>query len=140
MVDHYSNYIELGSLSRNASAYSDSLGAFVAMKWQFAWQIPDELITDNGPQFKSNKYSRFAREYFFIIIKSLPYYSQGDGKVESAVKIAQSILKESQKEEEDKKTQRYHPTESVLKSSAWKHHRKKTKINGSVQQEGFTAC
>ena len=31
------------------------------------------------------------------------------------------------------------PTDSVPKSSAWRHYRKKTEINGSVQQEGFAA-
>ena len=46
MVDHYSNYIELDSLSGNTSANS----VIRAMKRQFARHgIPDELITDNGP-------------------------------------------------------------------------------------------
>ena len=89
-------------------------------------------------------------------------YSRGNGKVESAVKIAKNILKKSRKEDpylallayrntpqrvtttpqhsvSCKKTHRYpystpstHPTDSASKSCAWKHRRKKTKINGSV--------
>ena len=36
---------------------------------------------------------------FFTIVKSLPYYSRGNGKAESAVKIAKNILKKSWKED-----------------------------------------
>ena len=56
-------------------------------------------MIDNGPQFKIHKYLRFAQEYGFTIVKSSPYYSQGNGKAESAVKIAKNILKKSQKED-----------------------------------------
>ena len=57
------------------------------------------MMIDNGPQFKIHKYLRFAQEYVFTIVKSSPYYSQGNGKAESAVKIAKNILKKSQKED-----------------------------------------
>ena len=56
-------------------------------------------MIDNGPQFKIHKCLRFAQEYGFTIVKSSPYYSQGNGKAESAVKIAKNILKKSQKED-----------------------------------------
>ena len=70
------------------------------MKRQFAqYGIPDECITDNGTQFESHEYSRFAREYGFIIRKSSPYHRQGNGKAESAVKIAKNILKKSRHED-----------------------------------------
>ena len=70
MVDHYSDYIELDSLSGNTRANS----VIKAMKRLFARHgIPDELITDNGPQFKSHEYLRFAQEHGFAIVKSLPY-------------------------------------------------------------------
>ena len=93
MVDHYSDYIELDSLSGNTSANS-------VMKRQFARHgISHELITDNGPQFESHEYSRFAGEFGFTIVKSSPYYSRENGKAESAVKIAKNILKKSRKED-----------------------------------------
>ena len=53
MVNHYGDCIELDSLSGNTSANS----VIRAMKRQFARHgIPDELITDNGPQFESQLY------------------------------------------------------------------------------------
>ena len=53
MVNHYGDCIEFDSLSGNTSADS----VIRAMKRQFARHgIPDELITDNGPQFGSQLY------------------------------------------------------------------------------------
>ncbi|KAL9976247.1 hypothetical protein ACROYT_G013519 [Oculina patagonica] len=77
MVDHYSDFFELDPLGRNTSANT----VVRAMKRQFARHgIPDECITDNGPQFESHEYSRFAREYGFITRKSSPYHSRGNGR------------------------------------------------------------
>lgn len=68
------------------------------MKRNFARHgIPEEWVTDNGPQFDSHEY--FAQEYGFTTMKSSPYYSQGNGKAESAVKIAKNILKKSRHED-----------------------------------------
>ena len=96
MVDHYSDFFELDPLGGNTSANA----VIRAMKRQFTrYGIPDECITDNGTQFESHEYSRFAREYGFIIRKSSPYHSRGNGKAESAVKIAKNILKKSRHED-----------------------------------------
>ena len=49
MVDHYSDYIELDSISTNTSANT----VIRAMKRQLARHgVPDELLTDNGPNLK----------------------------------------------------------------------------------------
>ena len=87
--------LELDSLmSTTASA------VIKVMKRNFARHgIPDECISDNGPQFDSYEYSRFARDYGFNLVKSSPYYSRGNGKAESAVKIAKNILKKSRHED-----------------------------------------
>ena len=95
MVDHYSDFFELDSL-RNTTASM----VIRTMKRNFARHgIPDECITDNGPQFDSHEYSSFAREYGFTMIKSSPYYSKANGKAESAVKIAKNIIKEFRHED-----------------------------------------
>ena len=96
MVDHYSDFFELDPLGGNTSANA----VIRAMKRQFAHhEIPDECISDNGTQFENHEYSRFAREYGFIVRKSSPYHSQGNGKAESAVKISKNILKKSRYED-----------------------------------------
>lgn len=71
-----------------------------AMKRNSArYRIPEECITNNGPQFVSHEYSRLACEYGFTSTKSSPYHSQGNGKAESAVKIVKNILKKSRNED-----------------------------------------
>ncbi|PFX22499.1 Receptor-type tyrosine-protein phosphatase F [Stylophora pistillata] len=95
LVDHYSDYIVLEPL-KNTSA----VAVIRALKRNFARHgIPDECVTDNGPQFVSHEYARFAREYGFTSIRSSPYLSRGNGKAESAVKIAKNILKKSRFED-----------------------------------------
>ena len=92
MVDHYNDFFELDPVSGNTSANT----VIRAMKRQFAQHgIPDECITNNRPQFESHEYSRFAQEYGFIICKSSPYHSRGNGKAESIVNMAKNILKKS---------------------------------------------
>ena len=94
-MDHYSDHIELEPL-RNTSA----VAVIRALKRNFARHgIPDECVTDNGPQIVSHGYAHFAREYGFTIIKSSPYHCRGNGKAESAVKIAKNILRKSRFED-----------------------------------------
>ena len=95
LVDNYSDFIELEPL-RNTLAST----VIRAMKRNFTRSgVPDECITDNGPQFDSNEYSSFARGYGFTVLGSSPYYSRRNGKAESAVKSAKSILKKSRYED-----------------------------------------
>ena len=66
------------TLGENTTANS----VIKAMKRQFARHgIPDELITNNGTEFESQKYLRFTQEYGFTIVKSA-YYSRVNGKAE----------------------------------------------------------
>ena len=94
-VDHYSDFFELDALkSTNANTVIQK------MKKNFArFGIPKECVTDNGPQFDSHKYAQFAKEYGFTMVKSSPYHSQGNGKAESAVKVAKTVLKKSRYED-----------------------------------------
>ena len=95
MVDHYSDFIEVDYL-KNTTANV----VIKAMKKNFARHgIPSECISDNGSQFACYEYKSFAKEYGFISVTSSPYYSQGNGKVESAVKVAKNILKKSGQED-----------------------------------------
>ena len=50
-------------------------------------------MTDNGAQFKSLDFLRFAKEWDFEHLTSSPHHSQGNGKAESAVKEAKKILR-----------------------------------------------
>jgi len=89
MVDQYSDYFE--SLRNVASST-----VIRAMKRIFARHgIPNTCISDNGPLFDCPEFSRFACDYGFALVKSSPYHSRGNGKAESAAKIAKNILQKS---------------------------------------------
>ena len=54
---------------------------------------PMVCLTDNGPQFISTEYERFAKDWNFKHITSSPYHSQGNGRAEAAVKAVKNILR-----------------------------------------------
>ena len=57
--------------------------------------IPEQLISDGGPQYDSKEFSAFATKYGFTHIKSSPEYPQSNGFAESQVKILKNILKKA---------------------------------------------
>ena len=52
-------------------------------------------MTENGPQFASEEFARFAQKYDFEHVTSSPNYPKSNGKVESAVKSAKRMLKKT---------------------------------------------
>ncbi|XP_067930769.1 uncharacterized protein [Watersipora subatra] len=54
---------------------------------------PVQVQSNNGPQFTSQQFVHFAKEWCFTQTTSSPHYPQSNGKVESAVKIAKIILR-----------------------------------------------
>ena len=50
-------------------------------------------MTDNGPNFLSEKFSKFAESRNFLHATSLPKYSHSNGKANAAVKIAKTLLR-----------------------------------------------
>ena len=63
--------------------------------------IPDTLVTDNGPQFTSHEFHQFSRDWAFLHVSSFPHHHKANGKVESAVKVAKSLIKKAFKDNKD---------------------------------------
>ena len=57
--------------------------------------VPDKFLSDNGPQYISQEFVNFAKEYDFKLITRSPYYASATGKAESCVKEAEMTLKKS---------------------------------------------
>ena len=57
--------------------------------------VSGEFLSDNGPQYISQEFVNFAKEYDFKLITRSPYYARATGKAESCVKEAKKMLKNS---------------------------------------------
>ena len=89
-VDAYSDYFEVDDLGHSAT----TARVVAASERHFArYGSPVELHSDNGPQFISNEYREFLNQWGVTLVTSSPYYPQGNGKAEAAVKVAKRLLK-----------------------------------------------
>lgn len=90
ITDYYSRFFEIVELnSLNEQTVINELKKIFAR-----FGIPDIVRSDNGPQFQSS-FKIFAKDYNFVHITSSPYFSQSNGCVEAAVKVAKSLLKKN---------------------------------------------
>ena len=89
--DYWSNYIELDELR------STSAGAIVkCLKRHFATHgIPQELVSDNGPQFVAAEFEQFAQQWMFRHVTVSPYHHQSNGLIESSVKTAKTLIRKA---------------------------------------------
>ena len=91
-MDYYSNFLEIDKLPTDAKATT----VIAKLKDHLAhYGIPDQVVTDNGPQFKSQEFADLAAAYEFEHTPTSPYNSKGNRKVESAVKTAKRLLRKA---------------------------------------------
>ena len=97
MVDYWSSYCELDKVTDLTTTT-----VIMHMRRQFArYGVPVRVITNKGPQFSSYEFQVFARQWNFHHITSSPYHPASNGKAESAVKTAQSLILKAQEEGRD---------------------------------------
>ena len=91
VVDNYSRYPEIIQLTSTTSA-----SIIQALKVIFASHgIPEEFISNNGPQYISQEFSNFSKEYDMIHQISSPHYPRGNGLAERTVCTMKQLLKKS---------------------------------------------
>ena len=81
IVDYYSRFIKVARL-RCMTADEVTLLHAKAVFAQHG--IPEEVVSDNGPQFSSQLYHLFSYEYGLHRITSSPLYPQSNGEAERA--------------------------------------------------------
>ena len=83
IIVYYSRWIKIGKLTAN-SVVNHTKSIFAR------YGIPKTIISDNGPQFSSEAYTQFAREYGFNHNTSSP---QGNGEAERGVQTIKNLKK-----------------------------------------------
>ena len=72
IVDYCSRYIEIALLNRTTA---DEV--ICRTKSVFSWHgIPEVVVSGNGPQFSSEAYAEFAKQFQFEHVTSSPRYPQ----------------------------------------------------------------
>ncbi|XP_030855818.1 uncharacterized protein K02A2.6-like [Strongylocentrotus purpuratus] len=95
IVDYYSQFFEVCTMTSTSSK-----AVINHMKAVFARHgTPCELMSDNGPQFASQEFQSFAKEWAFHHTTSSPYYPQSNGLAENAVKIVNTRSVRGRKED-----------------------------------------
>ena len=90
VMDYYSRFIKILSLMEITSQ-----AAIQKLKSVFArWGIPEELVSNNGTQFKSAMFNEFKAGYGFKHTTSSPHHHQANGSAESGVRISKRILEQ----------------------------------------------
>ena len=86
-VDYYSKWPEIAKLDNLSSG-----NTIMYMKSQFSRNgIPDEVVSDNGPQFSSQEFEKFKEDYGFKHITSSPHFAQSNGQCEKIVGIVSKL-------------------------------------------------
>ena len=126
-VDYYSDFYELDKLPNTRAAT-----VIKATKSHFARHgIPEQAVSDNGPQYISSEFMTFAKSWDFEHIVTSPYNSKANGKVEAAVKKAKRILRKCKASNSDTYLalldQRNTPTQGVESSPVQRHMNRRTR-------------
>ena len=92
IVDYFSRYPEVIKLrSTTSNTLIDAVKAVFSRHG-----IPESVRSDNGPQFSSHEFAKFAASYGFKHTTSSPYFPQSNGLAERTVQTVKNILKGNQ--------------------------------------------
>ena len=88
VVDYHNHFFETDLLSELTTAE-----VILKLKLHFACHgIPQVMMSNNGRQFVSQEFKRFARDWGFELKTSSPIYPQSNGLVEKTIQTCKSIM------------------------------------------------
>ena len=90
VVDYFSRYVEVAAMNKTTKS-SEIIRALKAIFARHG--IPEEVRSDNGPQYASAEFTQFAKDWGFKHTTSSPCFPQANSEVERAVKTTKSLLK-----------------------------------------------
>lgn len=97
LADSYSGFFDFKLLKETTSSHV--IGNL--KDWFSVHGIPKVLETDNGPQYASEEFRRFAQQWSFEHQTSSPHFPRANGLAERYVQIAKSMLKKCNDDKSD---------------------------------------
>jgi hypothetical protein len=93
VVDYASRWTDFKELQNTTT----SPEAIKALSEMFATHgVPSVVVSDNGPQYSSYEFQRFAEDWGFKHVTSSPRYPQANGAAERAVQTAKNIIRKNE--------------------------------------------
>ena len=94
VVDSYSKWPEIWEVSSTST-----MATIEVLRHIFSvFGLPEQLVSDNGPQFTSNEFAIFLRSNSIKHFKSAPYHPSTIGAVERLIQSLKNSLKKGKKE------------------------------------------
>ena len=90
-VDYFSGFLTYDTLESETTETVTKVLNNIFRKFG----LPEKIISDNGPCFRSNNFRRFCDQLDIRHVTSSPYYHQSNGRAERAVATIEQILKKS---------------------------------------------
>ncbi len=89
VIDAHSKWAEVIAMKKTTSE-----ATIKAIRKIFAdWGIPEQLVSDNGPQFISEEFESFLKKNGVQHIRSAPRHPASNGEAEAFVKVFKSAMK-----------------------------------------------
>ncbi|XP_021341716.1 uncharacterized protein K02A2.6-like [Mizuhopecten yessoensis] len=91
VVDYFSRFVEIAKLDSTTSE-----DIIVHLKSIFSRHgIVDILVSDNEPQYSSDVFKQFVRDFGFEHVTSSPKFPQSNGEAERAVQTVKKLLRKN---------------------------------------------
>ena len=114
VIDAHSKWPEQVMMSHTTSLKTiEALRSFFS---QFG--LPEQLVSDNGPQFTSTEFSQFMKGNHIKHIRSSPYHPSSNGLAERFVQTFKRAMKAT---EHDGRSLQHRPSEFLLNYRATEH-------------------
>ena len=94
VVDAHSKWPEIFEMSVTTS--TKTIGVLRHLFAQFG--LPQQLVSDNGPQFTSDEFQRFMRSNGIKHIRTSPYHPASNGAAERFVRTFKQVMKAGQRD------------------------------------------
>ena len=96
ITDKYSGWPDLWDCGRGVSTKT-TIACISA--WCSRMGVPNRMTTDNGPQFKSQEFADFCKDWGIKHEPSSPYHHIANGHAEAAVKSMKSLIKKTKRDQ-----------------------------------------